>query len=275
MPDELQPVAPENTPQGVPPQAPASSTPEPPKPETPAYLTREEAGTLFQEQFHRLSPELAQQVRQALAQDFATKTEVSKSSQSAADKTYAKMMRQLAPEMRGIDKAVKGGFMDAEQARQAKLDMFTNAATTMDAEEEHPTAPAPAPQPASTSAPVPDLRQETQRAAQRILVKAGLTWDTVREDMYRFRSSQGRDMGLDEFAEFVAGKMVEKGIQGRETEWMKKYEEKTGKVKNADANGATTPPLQGAAPEYKPKPTLDDANDIGEVLAERFGYPKQ
>ncbi len=282
MSDEQSPQAvPENGAPAPTTQTPPASSPEPTKapeiiqkPPQPAYLTRDEASALFREQLTQFSPELANQLKQAMTADFASKTEIQKVSQSAADKTFAKAMKKLAPELRGIDKAAKAGLIDQTVADQAKMKLLSDTASEMDAEEPEPAPAQPTPQPAAIPQPQQDLRQETQKAAQRLLGKAGLTWDDVRADMLTFRNAQGRDMGLDEFTEFIGGKMVVRGTQDKESEWMKKYEEKISRVKAADGAGATTPPPEGTSPAYKPKATLDDANDLGEVLTERFGLPK-
>lgn len=272
VPGQTAPSAPtaQTPPTGSPeatPKAPESLTPPPPQ-----YMTRDETSALLREQLTQFTPEFVSQLKQQMANDFASKSEIQKNSQSAADKTFAKLMKNLAPEMRGIDKAVKFGAMDAEQAKQAKMQMLTDAAASMDTEEPEPPAQQqpPQPQPQNTINPVDILRQETSKAAQRILNKAGLTWDNVRAELAAYRASQGRDMPLEEFNEMVAGKMVEKGTQGKETEWMKNYEAKVTAAKAADKGGAMVPPPVGAPADYKPRPTLDDANDIGDVLIKHY-----
>lgn len=277
MPDEQAPVPVEGAP------APTQQTPTPSSEPTtrpeglgtppPAYLTRDEASTLFREQLNQFTPELAEQIRQALSPDFASRDEIQKTVQSGTDKTFARLMKSLAPEMRGIDKAVTMGHMDAGAAQQAKAQMLTEAASKMDAEEE---PPVPTTQP--TQAPVPAQAQRLpdnapQQAAEKLLRGAKLTWDDVRSEMDAFRRSQGRNMELSEFNELVAAKQTDRMVQGKEAEWMKNYEAKINKVKASDGAGATTPPPLGTQAEYKPKATLDDADDVGAALERRFNIP--
>lgn len=288
MPDDLNPqsVPGQGEEQTPSPAQTSAGSPELPRvPEQPSPFTREEAVSLIRDQLAQFSPEFAQQIRQAFAQDFATKNEVTEVSrtaaQRAADKTYATMMKRLSPELRGIDKAVKAGMIDPAVGDQAKMKLLTDAAGELEsepAEEDHkanvPSAPAPFQQPYLP--PQPDLRQETQKAAVQLLGDAKLTWEDVRDDMLAFRRTRGRDMGLGEFNVLVASKVSERQTKGKETDWMKKYESERNRVKGSDAAGATTPPPSGTAPEYKPKATLDDAADVGDVMAERFGLvPKK
>lgn len=260
---------------------PAGTTPPESLPQTPPpeYLTREQAAEIFQQQLSLYGPDLANRIQQQLAQTFAPRTEVKQAAQSAADKTYAKYMKEMAriaPALQGFDEAVAANLMDPVQAEQAKARMMAKATAKLAEDEpEPPTAQAPQ-QPAPPAPPpqVPNTAREMQLAAERLLNKSGMSWNDVRAEMDAFKRSQGRDPGLDEFTQMVASKVVDKQVAGKRDAWMKEYEAKTGSVKAADAAGATAPPPSGAPAGHIPKATLDDAGDIADALAERFGLGK-
>lgn len=279
---------------GTPPpatQTPAvGTTPTTPPQEPPATppqsLTREDVDAMLRERFDSLLPELTTQIqglKTSLQSEFAPRTEVQKATQSAADKAFARAMKQLAPQMKGIDRLIQKGRMTAEDGEAAKMALLADSAGAFAADDDEerqtpqtPPSPFPTQAPTPTTPPQPpyDPRQATQEAANALMKDAGIAWDDVTPEMYKFRSSMRRDMNLGEFTKLVAKKVAEKERKSLVEQAKREYEQETKAVREADKNGATLPPPQGGAAGHTPKATLDDADDIGDVLAKHFGLSK-
>jgi len=205
-----------------------------------AGLTKEDVAAIIREQL------------QMIRGEFATREEVSRASQTASDKRFARLMKELAPEIKGIDLMVKRGMMDADQAAQAKKELFAEKAVELAGQDE---LPEPDRAPAQQTSSQADLRT----LANNLLARNGLTWDDFPRETL--------PPTFEEFAALVVEKAAtRKAKQGQVSE----QEQRTRSVREADRQGATRPPAATATPERKPKPTLDDADDLADALVKRF-----
>lgn len=262
MPDEQAPVPSQETTPVVPADKTVETPPAPSPKETPSYLTRDELDSFRGEMTSTLT-ELMTRIEEQNKR-FAPREEVQKTFQSASDKTFARVMKQLGPQIKGLDTLVQLGRITKEDAEQAKLALLSNSTTSLANEEERePEPPAPAP-----AAPPYDPHKQIQEQAENLLRESGFKWDDVSPEMFKFRNQNRRDMSLGEFTRLIGKKAAERERENLKREAQLEYEKKTKEVREADKSGATqAPPPGGAAlPEYKPKATLDDADDIGEVL---------
>lgn len=245
----------------------------PPEPTAPPSLSRDDVAAILREQLDSYLPDFASQLRNQLGEQFANKSEIQRTAQSTADKAFARAMKQLAPQMKGLDRLVQKGRMTQEDAEAAKLALLSDSAGSF-AEEEEEAKPAPAPQTqqAPTQPPMPPYnpRQATQEAAEQLMKDSGVTWEDVTAEMLKFRSSMKRDMNLGEFTKLVAKRVADKEKTNLVAQAKREYEQATKAVRDADKNGATQTPPQGGAAGHTPKATLDDADDIGDVLRNKF-----
>ena len=214
-------------------------------------LTKDDIAKIFKEQITDLFPQLDQR--------FATRDDLAKSAQAASDKRFARLMKELAPEIRSVDMAVKRGLMDEEQAKVAKREMFADKAAELAGKDEEP-------EPAPVQAPMPAPDQDRQMAMQ-WLNQFGLTVDEVPE------VAPGKP--LPPFQQFVAlvtqraaDKKTAEAVKTAQATWQKDYEDKTKQVREADQKGATKPPTGGTTPIRKR--TLADADHIGEIISDRL-----
>jgi hypothetical protein len=190
----------------------------------PPVITRDDVDALIRERLASALPEIGQQYEQQLAR-FA---------QSASDKRFANLMRELAPEMRGIDSAVKRGLMDADAARQAKTELLFERAAEIDRD----AAPARPP-----AAPTGQFRPETVDWNERglaLIREAGLQPSDI-PDLAK------RNVAFDELAVLVARAKAAKEKEHDKAAWMKEYERQKGAVLGAERNGGVAPPPESGA----------------------------
>ncbi len=222
-------------------------------------LTQEEVAALVRGELSRLGPELVQQ----LSGQFASRQDLERAAQSASDKRFAKLMKELAPEMRGIDRAVQLGKMTAEDALSAKQQMLLEKTAEFGAEEE----PSQTHEATPPSAPAAPPAFDWHKAGVQAIRNAGLTEADIPE-------LQKRSVGYDELTAVIIPRVkAEKQIaQERErirAEARKELEAQQKAIQTATQDGALTPPPQGGGTPHK-KRTLADAEEIGDVLKEIF-----
>ena len=231
------------------PQTPPTETTKPEsttqaQPTSPTGLSKDDVAAIIREELQNLRGE------------FATREDLSRAAQGASDKRFAKLLKELGPEMRGIETAVKRGLMDAEQAKIAKQELFAEKAMELAGRDEEEETPPPAQQ-----LPAPQQANPLQVAANKLLEKHGFTWaDFPKETLPKT---------FEEFVVLVTNKSADRRVQAEKTAWQKQYEEQTKGVREADKAGATKPPV-GGAPPSKPKRSLADADRLGSVIADRY-----
>lgn len=203
----------------------------------PEYVTREELAAL-------------QRTLTGLTGRFVPRDEaeelVKRGKQSGADALSAKLLRALRPEMKAIDDLVKDGVLDAETGEAQKNKKMLQALQGFAVAEE------PEPSPAPQQAPGYDPNRQVQDAAERILLKHGMNWEHVRADLDSFaQAHSGRYPDLAEFTEMVTDKIAEQKATTRANEIQKQREDAALKVRQADRQGATKPPVGAAPPPDK------------------------
>ncbi|MCL4395642.1 MAG: hypothetical protein M1482_12720 [Chloroflexi bacterium] len=188
-----------------------------------APLNRDDVAAIVREGLSSALPEVAQQFEGRLER-FA---------QSASDKRFANLMRELAPEMRGIDSAVRRGLMDAQSARQAKTEMLLERAAQLGAEEREP-----------RNAPAAPRGFDWHAAGMQMIRDSGLTPAEIPE------LARG-SVAYDRLPAIIARVKAEKEIAARKdamkVEWMKEYEQSRSAVRSAEQQGALTPPPRGGS----------------------------
>ena len=227
VPEQEAPVAP-------PTQTEVESTSSKPTSTAPAvnYLTRDEL------------PSLVQQIIQQHTGKFVTTEEAErlakKAGQSGADSRYAKLMKQLRPEMKEIDELVKDGLLDKDQAEARKNQKLMNASLSLADENAEPE---PMLQPEAPPAPAPAI--DWGARAMRMMTKNGFKLTDFPE--LQAKIATVGSVSYDEIEDAVFKRKEAVLEQTKETEWMKKYEERHKPVKDAEKAGAVTAPPTGTA----------------------------
>jgi hypothetical protein len=240
---------------------------------TPRGMTREEAAVLFREQLSSVLPDLASQFEAR----YAKRSDLDRAAQSASDRRFAKLMKGLAPEMRGIDKMVAKGLMDPYEAKQAKQELFLEEAAKLAEEPEPPPPAAAPPRVPARPAPRPEYNPNRvmQDAATRLLSKHGLNWGSVNQEVRSWMAQHpgAQGMPFEEFSELVVTKSVASRDAQRTQQAVRKLEENAARVRESDRQGATLPPV-GAVPsenrEDKIKRRYKHSGRVGEAFVELF-----
>src|SRR5574343_784443 len=185
---------------GAPSQPPETKTP-------PAYLTREDLDAFAQ----------------SIGTRFATRDELGRATEQAAqkasDRRFETLMKKLAPELRGIDAAVKMGRMTPEDGRAAKAEMLAEATSQM------PDEPEPTPQRQAlppTSGDTAETRVEAARVA------AGVEWAELG---FAPGTNVTEREALARITKVAAEKRAAQLVEKQKAERLKEYE---AKAKTAD-----------------------------------------
>jgi len=226
----------------------SQTTGAPPPPES-SPLTRKDAEQLFREQLSSLMPELARQ--------FATREDLDRSSQRASDKRFAALMRNLAPEMRGIDRLVKTGVIDEQTALAQKQQLFIDEAAKLGVEEGQGDGGQASGQ--FTGGPLyaatgqgGAAREDPQVWASDRLEEAGLGWPDVAPDLQRYLNEHPDAKGMPRDQAKQVLKLKARAKYDAEhhaeilNEAVKVVEGKSDAARKAAAGGGATPPPGGA-----------------------------
>lgn len=158
---------------------------------------------------------------------MATKDEVSRAVQSATDKSYARLMKELSPKMRALEELGKDEVLTADQVEAQKQKLLLKALGNFQGEEPN----------ASTSGGI-----DWNSRAWSYAAKYGLKPQDLPE-VREFFKTNGVPMPFDMFIDLVNEKTLSRRADDIKRQAQKELETQQEQIKRAEQKGASKPPL--------------------------------